>query len=181
MDRDPKLPNRRDAWLEPACLVNGPESDVDESEPAPLVEPQCRELVVRRGQPKPLAAEPDEGRGQGFDQRRSYSRSGAYSIERNQLDVLSKEPIGGQPFALPAGQRDRRERPPRVRQRQALRLFRRDRRREACWTDQRDPTNRRLDRWARTTRRSSGSTALSPTPLKPYAAFSTAPWRSIDI
>jgi len=35
-----------------------------------------------------------------------------------------------------------------VRQRQALRLFRRDRRREACWTDQRDPTNRRLDRWA---------------------------------
>jgi len=35
MDRDPKLPNRRDAWLEPACLVNGPESDVDESEPPP--------------------------------------------------------------------------------------------------------------------------------------------------
>src|SRR5215472_6160396 len=69
MDRDPKFANRRDAWLEPARLVNGPESDVDESEPAPKVEPQCRELVVRRGQPKPLAAEPDESRGQGFDVR----------------------------------------------------------------------------------------------------------------
>ena len=35
MDRDSKLANRRDAWLEPARLVNGPEPDVDESEPAP--------------------------------------------------------------------------------------------------------------------------------------------------
>src|SRR5215472_18756062 len=55
--------------------------------------------------PKPLAAEPDEGRDQSFDQRRSYSRSGGYGIERNQLGVLSKEPISGQPFALPTGQR----------------------------------------------------------------------------
>ena len=105
MDRDPKFANRRDAWLEPARLVNGPESDVDESEPAPLVEPQCRELVVRRGQPKPLAAELDDGRGQGFDKRRSYSRSSGYGIERNQLGVLSKEPISGKPFTLPAGLR----------------------------------------------------------------------------
>ena len=35
MDRKPKFANRRDAWLEPARLVNGLESDVDESEPAP--------------------------------------------------------------------------------------------------------------------------------------------------
>jgi hypothetical protein len=35
MDRNPKFANRRDAWLEPPRLVNGPQSDVDESEPTP--------------------------------------------------------------------------------------------------------------------------------------------------
>jgi len=89
-NRNSVLSNEWNCWFELARGIDSSGTDLHQPEIASHIEPQRRQIVIRRRQPEPLAILGSKPVDQRVKNRRSSAGVGRVGIERNQFSVVTK-------------------------------------------------------------------------------------------